>query len=168
MAKLADAQVSGSCGRPWGFKSLRPHQKRRPVKGRFFGNKRVIRRGLRVEARARASGLRVKLVKTEHGAQTTSALWAVYRGAPPKAQVPSSAPKSRRRFYSGGFLITAADMSIPCDRYDCMNKRSMIKYDFVKNNVVVGFIYQIKSIVFFGVSQYFCVKPYFRVIIRIR
>ena len=25
MAKLADAQVSGSCGRPWGFKSLRPH-----------------------------------------------------------------------------------------------------------------------------------------------
>ena len=163
---MADAQVSGSCGRPWGFKSLRPHQKIRPVKGRFFGNKRV-RRGLRVEARARASGLRVKLVKTEHGAQTTSALWAVYRGAPPKAQVPSSAPKSRRRFYSCSFLITAA-VSIPCGRYDCMNKRSMIKYDFVKNNVVVGFIYQIKSIVFFGVSQYFCVKPYFRVIIRIR
>ncbi len=25
VAKLADAQVSGSCGRPWGFKSLRPH-----------------------------------------------------------------------------------------------------------------------------------------------
>ena len=26
MAKLADAQVSGSCGRPYGFKSLHPHQ----------------------------------------------------------------------------------------------------------------------------------------------
>ena len=25
VAKLADAQVSGSCGQPWGFKSLRPH-----------------------------------------------------------------------------------------------------------------------------------------------
>ena len=27
VAKLADAQVSGSCGQPCGFKSLRPHQK---------------------------------------------------------------------------------------------------------------------------------------------
>ena len=27
MAKLADAQVSGSCGQPCGFKSRRPHQK---------------------------------------------------------------------------------------------------------------------------------------------
>ena len=27
MAKLADAQVSGSCGQPCGFESLRPHQK---------------------------------------------------------------------------------------------------------------------------------------------
>ena len=26
MAKLADAQVSGSCGRPYGFESLHPHQ----------------------------------------------------------------------------------------------------------------------------------------------
>ena len=28
VAKLADAQVSGSCGRPWGFESLHPHHKR--------------------------------------------------------------------------------------------------------------------------------------------
>ena len=27
MAKLADAQVSGSCGRPYGFESLHPHHK---------------------------------------------------------------------------------------------------------------------------------------------
>ena len=26
VAKLADAQVSGSCGRPYGFESLHPHQ----------------------------------------------------------------------------------------------------------------------------------------------
>ena len=26
VAKLADAQVSGSCGQPYGFKSLHPHQ----------------------------------------------------------------------------------------------------------------------------------------------
>ena len=35
MAKLADAQVSGSCGRPYGFESLHPHQ-RHPERGAFF------------------------------------------------------------------------------------------------------------------------------------
>ena len=35
VAKLADAQVSGSCGRPYGFESLHPHQ-RHPERGAFF------------------------------------------------------------------------------------------------------------------------------------
>ena len=29
MVKLADTQDLGSCGKPWGFESLHPHQKKR-------------------------------------------------------------------------------------------------------------------------------------------
>ena len=36
VAKLADAQVSGSCGRPYGFESLHPHQN---VSGCCYPNK---------------------------------------------------------------------------------------------------------------------------------
>ena len=36
VAKLADAQVSGSCGRPYGFESLHPHQRAPPLWGAFF------------------------------------------------------------------------------------------------------------------------------------
>ena len=37
VAKLADAQVSGSCGQPYGFKSLHPHQRENaPFIGAFF------------------------------------------------------------------------------------------------------------------------------------
>ena len=36
VAKLADAQVSGSCGRPYGFESLHPHQANAPLVGAFL------------------------------------------------------------------------------------------------------------------------------------
>ena len=36
MAKLADAQVSGSCGRPYGFESLHPHHADAPLAGAFL------------------------------------------------------------------------------------------------------------------------------------
>ena len=36
VAKLADAQVSGSCGRPYGFESLHPHQRKHPYGVLFF------------------------------------------------------------------------------------------------------------------------------------
>ena len=36
MAKLADAQVSGSCGRPYGFESLHPHHANAPLVGAFL------------------------------------------------------------------------------------------------------------------------------------
>ena len=51
MAKLADAQVSGSCGQPCGFESLRPHQKMRyPKRGISFFRYARIRRDSRVGA----------------------------------------------------------------------------------------------------------------------
>ena len=46
VAKLADAQVSGSCGRPWGFKSLRPHHFKRKlnqIRLTFFYAKKAAR-----------------------------------------------------------------------------------------------------------------------------
>ena len=45
VAKLADAQVSGSCGRPYGFESLHPHHivatkkifaRKSPISSGFF------------------------------------------------------------------------------------------------------------------------------------
>ena len=58
---MADAQDSGSCGRPYGFKSLRPHQKQRSAltADRCFSVPDT-RRDLRVETRAGASGLRTE------------------------------------------------------------------------------------------------------------
>ena len=84
VAKLADAQVSGSCGRPWGFKSLRPHQtEKRSFLLRFlFGKKKGTRRDLKGEARTRESGLRQGEKETEGGRANCTALRAVQRGAP--------------------------------------------------------------------------------------
>ena len=36
VAKLADAQVSDSCGQPCGFDSLRPHQRKKSTEKVFF------------------------------------------------------------------------------------------------------------------------------------
>ena len=36
VAKLADAQVSGSCGQPCGFESLHPHHAGAPLVGAFL------------------------------------------------------------------------------------------------------------------------------------
>ena len=45
-------------------------------------------------ARSRASGLRDGVWVQKAGKQTAPARWAVHRGAPPKAQVPSPQPKN--------------------------------------------------------------------------
>ena len=49
-------------------------------------------RDSRVEARARASGLRIEVQLQKAGAQTAPAWWAVHRGAPPKVRIPHLPP----------------------------------------------------------------------------
>ena len=69
----------------------------------FDGNS--LRRDLRVETRAGASGLRGGVLSRIAREQTAPALRAVRRGAPPKAQIPSPRPKKHLNFDTMGIKI---------------------------------------------------------------
>ena len=115
---MADAQVSGSCGQPCGFKSLRPHQKKEStVKVFSFFVLTEYMKGFEGGENRESDLFVQKCVYHKNERRQTKRLIIVCRGALLKAQIPSSAPAGNYPNLLGQFFFCYIKTVGRCPRF---------------------------------------------------